>query len=95
MGGCTGNWNYINVFVAYSPAQQTPGRNKQISDCLHGAQIQFLNFFSSPRSSSQKLQAGFDAWVVRKAFDRNPPAQFFPAELFHQMSEDKFKGDAM
>jgi len=59
------------------------------------SQIQSFNLASRPGSSPQKLQAGFDARIVGKAFDPDGLAHFIPAILFHQLGKDHFKSDAV
>jgi hypothetical protein len=59
------------------------------------SQIQSFNLASCPGSSPKKLQAGFDARIVGKAFDPDGLAHFIPAILFHQLGKDHFKSDAV
>jgi hypothetical protein len=59
------------------------------------SQIESLNFGSRPGGPSQKLQAGLDARVIRKALDPDGSPHFFPAIVFHQLGKDHFQSDAV
>jgi hypothetical protein len=61
----------------------------------NGLQVQVLHFLACPGGSAQELQAGFDAWVMRKTADGDLLAQRFPTILVHQFSEDHLKGNAV
>ncbi len=62
---------------------------------LYRSQIQFFDFFSSPGGPAQELQAGFDAWIVRKTLDEDAPAQLLPAVFLHEIDKDHFKRHTM
>jgi hypothetical protein len=59
------------------------------------SQIESFNFTSRPGGPSQKLQAGLDARVIRKALDPDDFPHFFPTIVFHQLGKDHFQSDAM
>jgi len=57
--------------------------------------VQAFHFFSGPRGSSQKHQAGLDAGVFREAVYPDSSRHLFPPVFFNQMREDHFKGNTM
>lgn len=58
-------------------------------------QIQLLHFLTSPRRSAQEFQAGLDAGVVGKAAYWHGGPHRFPPDLFGELRDHHFKGDAV
>jgi hypothetical protein len=58
-------------------------------------QIQSFNLISGPRSFSQKLQAGFDAWVIIKTSDINDSSHFIPAIMLYQLIKNHFQSNTV
>jgi hypothetical protein len=67
----------------------------KLAGFLDTSQEQLLDLFSRPGCLAQKLQTGFNAGIIREAFDRNSSAQVIPTMLLHQMVEYHFQCYAM
>ena len=57
--------------------------------------IQAFYFFSGPRGSSQKDQAGLNAGVFCEAVYPDSSRHLFPPVFFNQTRDDHLKGDAV
>ena len=57
--------------------------------------VQTFHFFSGPRGSSQKDQAGLNAGVFCEAAYPDSSRHLFPSVFFNQTRDDHLKGDAM
>ena len=64
---------------------------EKVSLLTQDADIKFFNFFSRPRGSAQKYEAGFNAWIKFKTTDVNDAAQVLPPEMFNEFSQDHFQ----
>jgi len=77
------------------PLSDGAGYGGLLPGVLFVLQIQGFNFISGPGGPSQKMQAGFDARVIRKTSDADDPSQFLPAMNFYQPGQDHFQRDAV
>ena len=57
--------------------------------------VQIFDFGSSPRCSSQKLQAGFDAWIKNEALNLDLASQRLPAVVVYQLRYNCFQRDSV
>ena len=65
------------------------------SGSLEFGDIHPFNTFPRPRGFPEEDKARFDAGVVQKTADRQPPTQFSPSMTFHQPGDDRFQGNAV
>lgn len=57
--------------------------------------VEVFYFGPSPLCFTQKLQAGFDTWVIGKAANVNSTTELFPAIVVNKFCEQFFQGNTV
>jgi len=57
--------------------------------------VKIFDLGARPRRAPQELEAGGDARIAPKAVDPDPPAEFFPTIMGHELIEDHLEGLAL